>query len=426
MKKFTAILLTALLLLTLIPCGPGSAESLGVSGDSVTIGDLALRPDGKAGRLYENDGLKLLIPLEYDELLLIDQVEDAEDGTLFYVAEKASVEAAKKLGDDYRGAGFLFAIARVPAEELNIRRCGYMTGQEVIASGPDDNCYICYVPTDVRFVRESYEGIGDGTNEDWKQWTMLNEWAYTVMREDFIAENDGFSPLRYGNSDVEIYLARAAYDPGADYTLSTLEFGPLEPGGVDAVPFVERLTRNVTVEYARMDEAPDGEYAVLRFPGDGIRFDFFFAEGGENYIREVRRDGSEMLYKASSDEENFRASAVMQAWYDALAENRAPSAPGAALGAWTLSENTALTDGARDAFDRALDGLVGVNYTPLALLGTQLVAGTNYCFLCEATVVYPGAQPYYALVYVYEDLQGGAEILNIVPLDIAELSQPSE
>ena len=140
MKKFTAILLTALLLLTLIPCGPGSAESLGVSGDSVTIGDLALRPDGKAGRLYENDGLKLLIPLEYDELLLIDQVEDAEDGTLFYVAEKASVEAAKKLGDDYRGAGFLFAIARVPAEELNIRRCGYMTGQEVIASGPDDNC----------------------------------------------------------------------------------------------------------------------------------------------------------------------------------------------------------------------------------------------------------------------------------------------
>ncbi|MBR4549961.1 MAG: hypothetical protein IKO83_08630 [Oscillospiraceae bacterium] len=423
MKKLTAILLAALMFLTLIPCGSGSADSLSVSGDSITIGDLALRPDGQAGRLYENDGLKLLVPLEYDELLLVDRIEDAEDGTLFYVAEKASVEAAKEQGGDYRGAGFLFAIARVSEEELNIRRCGYMTGQEVIARGPDGSCYICYTPTDVRFVRESYEGIADGSNEDWKQWTTLNQWANTTMRESFIAENDGFVPLRYGNSDVEIYLARAAYDPDADYTLSTTEFGPLEPGGVDAAPFVERLTRDVTVEYAREDEAPDGEYAVLYFPGDKIRFDFFFAEGGENYIREVRDDGSEMLYKASSEKDGFLASAVMRAWYDALAESREPSALGAALGGWALPEDIALTDEARDAFDKAMDGLVGVNYTPLALLGAQLVSGTNYCLLCEASAVYPGAQPYYALVYVYADLQGGTEILNITPLDIAELAK---
>ena len=426
MKKITAILLAALMLLALIPCGTGSADSLGISGDSVTIGDLALRPGGEAGRLYENDGLKLLVPLEYDELLLIDLVEDAEDGTLFYVAEKASVEAAKKQGEDYRGAGFLFALARVSEEELNLRRCGYMTGQEVVARGPDGSCYVCYSPTDVRFVRESYEGIGDGSNEDWKQWAALNRWANTAMREDLIAENEGFVPLRYGNSDVEIYLARAAYDPEAAYTLSTTEFGPLEPGGVDAAPFVEHLTRDVTVEYAREDPVPDGEYAVLYFPGDEIRFDFFFAEGGENTIRETRRDGSEMLYKASSEEDGFRASAVMQAWYDALAADREPAGLGAILGGWTLPGDTALTDEARDAFDKAMDGLVGVNYTPLALLGTQLVSGTNYCLLCEATVVYPGAQPYYALVYVYADLQGGAGILNTVPLDIAELAQLSE
>ena len=64
MKKLTAILLAAMMFLALIPCGSGSADSLSVSGDSVTIGDLALRPDGQAGRLYENDGLKLLVPLE--------------------------------------------------------------------------------------------------------------------------------------------------------------------------------------------------------------------------------------------------------------------------------------------------------------------------------------------------------------------------
>ena len=267
-------------------------------------------------RIYEYDGVRLPVPAEYDELLL---VEAGSGNALFSVSEKASVEAAKELGEDYAGAGFLFAVARISEEELNIRRCGYMTGEEVIACDADGNCYFCYVPTDVRFVRESYEGIGDGSNEGWKQWTMLTEWAYKAMPEDFVAENEGFAPLRYGNSDVEMFLARAAYDPEADYTVSTTEFGPLEPGDVDAAPFVERLTRDVRFEYLHEEEAPDGEYAVLRFPDDGYRFDFFFAETGENCIRVVRDDGTEYLCRASSEEDGFNASAVMQEWYDALA-----------------------------------------------------------------------------------------------------------
>ncbi len=92
-------------------------------------------------------------------------------------------------------------------------------------------------------------------------------------------------------------------------------------------------------------------------------------------------------------------------------------------GGWKLTEDGALTEEAQSAFDKAMEGFVGVNYTPLALLGTQLVSGTNYCFLCRGTVVYPGAQPYCALVYIYEDLQGAASITEIAPLDIAALSQ---
>ena len=42
--------------------------------------------------------------------------------------------------------------------------------------------------------------------------------------------------------------------------------------------------------------------------------------------------------------------------------------------------------------------------------------------LCRAAVVYPGAQPYYAVVTVYEDLQGGAELQSITPLDLAALA----
>ena len=98
----------------------------------------------------------------------------------------------------------------------------------------------------------------------------------------------------------------------------------------------------------------------------------------------------------------------------------------AVVGGWTVTEGAALSDEAKAAFDKALEGLTGVSYEPVALLGTQVVSGTNYCILCQAQVVYPGAEPYYALVYVYADLKGGAEILDIVILDIGDIAETGE
>ena len=89
----------------------------------------------------------------------------------------------------------------------------------------------------------------------------------------------------------------------------------------------------------------------------------------------------------------------------------------AQVGGWTLNESAEMSEDAQKAFDKAVEGLMGVNYSPAVLLGTQLVSGTNYCVLCEATVVYPDAQPYWALVYIYADLQGNAKVTNIVSLD---------
>lgn len=91
------------------------------------------------------------------------------------------------------------------------------------------------------------------------------------------------------------------------------------------------------------------------------------------------------------------------------------------VGGWTLTEDGAVTAEAQAAFDKAMEGLVGVDYTPVALLGTQVVSGMNYSLLCEATVVYPGAVPYYAVVTVYQDTQGKAEIKNIVALDLGKI-----
>ena len=112
----------------------------------------------------------------------------------------------------------------------------------------------------------------------------------------------------------------------------------------------------------------------------------------------------------------------------ACGQSKAPAAEKAptVVGGWTISEDAAITDEARAAFEKAMEGFTGVGYEPVALIGTQVVSGTNYCILCEARVVYPDAVPYYALVYVYADLQGGAKILNIAILDIGDIAETGE
>ena len=65
MKKKQVFLLALMMLALFMLCGCSAIQetSISSSGDSVT--DLALRLGSEAGHLYENDGLKLMIPLEY-------------------------------------------------------------------------------------------------------------------------------------------------------------------------------------------------------------------------------------------------------------------------------------------------------------------------------------------------------------------------
>ena len=64
-------------------------------------------------------------------------------------------------------------------------------------------------------------------------------------------------------------------------------------------------------------------------------------------------------------------------------------------------------------FDKAFEKLMGVEYEPIALLGTEEKEGTVYCFLCRATGVYPDAKPYNVLAYIHEGPDGSAEVQNI-------------
>ena len=69
----------------------------------------------------------------------------------------------------------------------------------------------------------------------------------------------------------------------------------------------------------------------------------------------------------------------------------------------------------------ALGLTCGVGYTPVAYLGSQVVAGTNHAFLCQAVTVVPDAVPRWTVVFLYEDLQGNVSLMNIADFDFGAL-----
>ena len=100
----------------------------------------------------------------------------------------------------------------------------------------------------------------------------------------------------------------------------------------------------------------------------------------------------------------------------------------ALLGGWEITSHDAeeLPEDAQKAFDKAKEKLTDGEYTPISLLATQIVAGTNYCILCQVDPGNAASQQKWTLVYIYADLQGNAEIMNTYDLYIAEHSMPKE
>ncbi len=87
---------------------------------------------------------------------------------------------------------------------------------------------------------------------------------------------------------------------------------------------------------------------------------------------------------------------------------------GEIVGGWTKAGSPVITYDFKKVFEKAVSELDGVDYTPVAYLGSQVVAGTNHCVLCKATSIVPDAKTTYSIVYIYEDLEGNAEITEII------------
>ena len=93
---------------------------------------------------------------------------------------------------------------------------------------------------------------------------------------------------------------------------------------------------------------------------------------------------------------------------------------GRMLGGWELTEDISITEEARDVFAQAIQNAQDndyVDYEAVGLLGTQVVRGTIYCFLCRTGVTDTNVRPSYLLVYIWQDIDGSAEVLKIQEIE---------
>lgn len=268
-------------------------------------------------------GIAFQIPEKIRDLVDV-QTEGLEADTIVSVYETASVEAAKALGEKNDGAGWIFSITRVPEAKMAELRCGAMDGMIVFAE--DDGFYYVYNhPTDVRVVREKQEDYETGM----EQWSMVNDWAGQEVRQEILANNRELDAEFYTNTNLDIHLAQAAYQPGTKYELRSVDFGPdaLDPSILHENDFIEELTNDITYEVLPDAKAPDGEYYVLAFNDNGeeVRFDFFKDPASQNLIRETRVvDGEEYVtfYQANfkdADDAGKTATRIVEAWCKATA-----------------------------------------------------------------------------------------------------------
>ncbi|MCR5484148.1 MAG: hypothetical protein K6F09_01020 [Clostridiales bacterium] len=102
----------------------------------------------------------------------------------------------------------------------------------------------------------------------------------------------------------------------------------------------------------------------------------------------------------------------------------AKSAESGFVGGWAEPESPEMTDDAKTALEKACETLTGAEYTPIALLATQVVAGKNYRIICESKPSVPSSESGYVIVTVYADLMGNAEITDTVEFQNKDNNSP--
>ena len=99
---------------------------------------------------------------------------------------------------------------------------------------------------------------------------------------------------------------------------------------------------------------------------------------------------------------------------------------GAETGAWTMNDQKTqakLPDEAARAFNKATEGFTGSTLEPVALIGSQVVAGLNYMILCRATTATQESVTTYQIAVIYADLEGNAELISLKDFDLSKYTE---
>ena len=74
-----------------------------------------------------------------------------------------------------------------------------------------------------------------------------------------------------------------------------------------------------------------------------------------------------------------------------------------------------------DIFKKAIGAQAGMDYEPIAVLATQVVAGQNIAYLCKGTLETESPETSWVIVVVYNDLQGESSITGVATIDLANV-----
>ena len=96
------------------------------------------------------------------------------------------------------------------------------------------------------------------------------------------------------------------------------------------------------------------------------------------------------------------------------------------FGGWTIFTDVGesrLNEEEQEIFDAVKEKLLGVNYKPVANLGTQLVAGTNYAFLVVGQTVTEKPVSTVSIFTIYVNLKGEKELTSIANINLADFNK---
>ena len=95
------------------------------------------------------------------------------------------------------------------------------------------------------------------------------------------------------------------------------------------------------------------------------------------------------------------------------------------VGVWTEYKEivTPVISAAEKAvFEKAMASYEGVELEPVVTVATQVIAGTNYVFLCRYKTVPANSDSGWLLAKVYEDLEKNAHVIKVSELETRLIS----